>query len=205
MEWIVDRWYGQAMGQVQLHRIHKYYVDTPPFERPVWAKGLAWYVMEKHVARAPECGWDWGIRSDADAVFWRRCIRGRPFAWATGLWGRMEERRTALTQLYDQQARRQEPVVEQAASCIEELEAQSALEEQPLNRMQLQDGEASGVCIEEVEEQPQEIQEKPYAGADAKRRRVWLSTSLRSVLPCSHGLEPTTWCIRCNRDGGARI
>ena len=76
----VDQWYGQAMGQVQLHRIQKYYVDTPPFERPVWAKGLAWYVMEKHVARAPECGWDWGIRSDADAVFWRRCIRGRPFA-----------------------------------------------------------------------------------------------------------------------------
>ena len=85
------------MLQPQLERIRVYFQHTPPYERPVWNKALAWHYGQQELVWCPECGWDFGLWSDSDLVVWRRQPRGRrPFQWATGLWERIQRRREAL-------------------------------------------------------------------------------------------------------------
>ena len=93
----VDRWYGQQMSQQQIERIRGYYWDTAELERPVWAKALWWYCTGAHPEIYRDCGWDFGLWSDLQAVVWRRKVQDwRPFRWSESLWERMAERRSCL-------------------------------------------------------------------------------------------------------------
>jgi len=81
------------MSGPQLERIQQHFRNTAPYERPVWSKALAWHYGEMELAWQPECGWDFGIWADHDAlVRFRKSTGVRPHSWATkggiGLWSR---------------------------------------------------------------------------------------------------------------------
>ena len=98
----VDRWYGQHLFKRQIARIREYYKSEAEHERPVWAKGLCWFLTNKPLKEYLSCPWDFGIWQDLDTV--KRCRKHseRPFQyWAvredgTDIWTALLARRDAF-------------------------------------------------------------------------------------------------------------
>lgn len=79
----VDRWYGQDMSVVQLERIKKYYKETHPRDKPVWAYALKWFYAQEQLGMYPMFEWDFGIWQDALSLQRGRIQDRLPFVWAS--------------------------------------------------------------------------------------------------------------------------
>ena len=75
----MDRFYGQCMSQAQIGRIRSYYAETPHWERPVWAKCMAWFYLDQDLLNYPDCGWDFGLWQDVLTMQCARKVYSRPF------------------------------------------------------------------------------------------------------------------------------
>ena len=92
----VDRFYGQFMDDDQLERIRKYYVTTPPCERPLWSVGLYLIAIGAECRLGFALPWDFGLVRDYDDLLDRRRYRSCPFRQWPGLWYRLSLRRQTL-------------------------------------------------------------------------------------------------------------
>ena len=98
----VDRWYGQHLSKRQIARIREYYKSEADHERPVWAKGLRWFLINQPPKEYLSCPWDFGIWQDLDTV--KRCRKSGdcPFRYwlrredGLGIWTALLARRDAF-------------------------------------------------------------------------------------------------------------
>ena len=81
-------------------RVQWYYERTPPCDVPVWVHALRWYLKLDTEAEYDHFPADFGLAQDWDSVFMTRGGQ-RPFAWAPGLWPRIEHRRRRLRMMRD--------------------------------------------------------------------------------------------------------
>ena len=79
----VDRWYGQDMPVEQLDRIKKYYNETHPRDKPVWAYALKWFYAQDELGMYERFEWDFGIWQDALSLQRGRIQDRLPFVWAS--------------------------------------------------------------------------------------------------------------------------
>ena len=50
----MDRFFGQRMSQAQIERVRTYFVQTPHWERPVWAKCMCWFYRDQELLKYPD-------------------------------------------------------------------------------------------------------------------------------------------------------
>ena len=79
----VDRFYGQDMPVEQLDRIKKYYNETHPRDKPVWAYALKWFYAQDELGMYARFEWDFGIWQDALSLQRGRIHDRLPFVWAS--------------------------------------------------------------------------------------------------------------------------
>ena len=79
----VDRFYGQDMPVEQLDRIKKYYNETHPRDKPVWAYALKWFYAQDELGMYARFEWDFGIWQDALSLQRGRIQDRLPFVWAS--------------------------------------------------------------------------------------------------------------------------
>ena len=92
----MDRFVGQNMCGPQLERIRRYYIVTPPSQRPLWSIGLDLISGEKEQILGFAYPWDFGLRRDYEDFLEARVDKEVPFREWPLLWQRLEARRLRL-------------------------------------------------------------------------------------------------------------
>ena len=101
----MDRFFGQRMSQAQIERVRTYFVQSPPWERPVWAKCMCWFHQGEELLKYPDCGWDFGLWQDVLTMQCARKVYSRPFEWAArqpgnvGIWQALTLRKEAFERM----------------------------------------------------------------------------------------------------------
>ena len=88
------RWIGQKYDDGLINLFLVVYDKTPDYDKPMWAKGLYWFLKNRNTTEFDDCPWDFGLT--ADAYLYKHKV-----TMMDDLLPRLHKRREELKILYD--------------------------------------------------------------------------------------------------------